>query len=96
MEYWNSDGLVKSLERPLFVIPAQAGIQYFHLVRILWIPVFTGMTTFYDSINSGFSKRIVLHYSIIPPFHYSSCFTLFHHSTIPIKDSCLPVMPSFL
>jgi len=35
----------------LSVIPAQAGIQYFHVVRILWIPVFTGMTTFYDSIK---------------------------------------------
>ena len=45
------DGLVKSLKRPLSVIPAQAGIQYFHVVRILWIPVFTGMTTFYDSIK---------------------------------------------
>ena len=44
------DGLVKSLKRLLSVIPAQAGIQYFHAVRILWIPVFTGMTTFYDFI----------------------------------------------
>ena len=47
------DGLVKSLKRPLSVIPAQAGIQYFRVVRILWIPVFTGITTFYDSINIG-------------------------------------------
>ena len=45
-----SDGLVKSLKRRFSVIPAQAGIQYFHVVRILWIPVFTGMMTFYDSI----------------------------------------------
>jgi len=44
------DGLVKSLKRLFSVIPAQAGIQYFYVVRILWIPVFTGMTTFYDSI----------------------------------------------
>jgi hypothetical protein len=43
-------GFVKSLKSPLSVIPAQAGIQYFQVVRILWIPVFTGMTTFYDPI----------------------------------------------
>jgi hypothetical protein len=53
MERWNIDGLVKSLKSPSSVIPAQAGIQYFQVVRILWIPVFTGMTTFYDSINIG-------------------------------------------
>ncbi|MDI6764646.1 MAG: hypothetical protein QME83_16705, partial [Thermodesulfobacteriota bacterium] len=45
------DGFVKSLKSPLSVIPAQAGIQYFQVVRIIWIPVFTGMTTFYDSIR---------------------------------------------
>jgi hypothetical protein len=44
-------GFVKSLKSPLSVIPAQAGIQYFQVVRVLWIPVFTGMTTFYDSIT---------------------------------------------
>jgi hypothetical protein len=37
-----------------FVIPAEAGIQYFRAVKILWIPVFTGMTTFYDSIKYYF------------------------------------------
>ncbi len=55
------DGLVKSLKRLFSVIPAQAGIQYFHLVRIFWIPVFTGMTTFYDSIfyeGVGFVRTI--------------------------------------
>ena len=31
-------------------ISAQAGIQYFQVVRILWIPVFTGMTTFYEIV----------------------------------------------
>jgi len=45
------DGLVKSLKVRFFVIPAQAGIQCFQVVRIIWIPVFTGMTTFYDSIK---------------------------------------------
>ena len=44
------DGLVKSLKVRFFVIPAQAGIQCFQVVRFIWIPVFTGMTTFYDSI----------------------------------------------
>jgi hypothetical protein len=45
------DGLVKSLKRLFYVIPAQAGIQSFQTVRILWIPVSTGMTTFYDVIT---------------------------------------------
>jgi hypothetical protein len=44
------DELVKSLKKLFSVIPAQAGIQYFQVVRILWIPVFTGMTTFYETI----------------------------------------------
>jgi hypothetical protein len=44
------DGLLKGWKGGSSVIPAQAGIQYFHAVRILWIPVFTGMTTFYDPI----------------------------------------------
>ena len=70
LEEWNDDGLVKSLKRPLSVIPAQAGIQYFHVVRILWIPVFTGMTTFYDSINDGILETI--HYPNIPLFQDSN------------------------
>jgi hypothetical protein len=32
------------------VIPAQAGIQCFWVVKIFGIPVFTGMTTFYKII----------------------------------------------
>jgi hypothetical protein len=47
----NFDGFVKSLQIRFSVIPAQAGIQSFHVVRILWIPVFTGMTTFCEIIN---------------------------------------------
>jgi len=49
--FTNIDGLVKSIKRLFFVIPAQAGIQSFQVVRILWIPVFTGMTTFFDFPN---------------------------------------------
>jgi len=44
---------VGSLEKPFSVIPAEAGIQSFQLVSIRWIPVFTGMTTFYETINFG-------------------------------------------
>ena len=44
------DGLVKSLKRLLSVIPAQAGIQSFRYLELPWIPVFTGMTTFYEFI----------------------------------------------
>ena len=55
--HYNIDGLVKSLKRPFSVIPAQAGIQSFHVVRILWIPVFTGMTTFYEFIIYGIVKK---------------------------------------
>jgi hypothetical protein len=53
MRYFKAriDDLVKSLKRLFSVIPAQAGIQSFQVFRILWIPVFTGMTTFYDAIR---------------------------------------------
>jgi hypothetical protein len=44
------DGLAKSLRRVFSVIPAEAGIQSSKAFRILWIPVFTGMTTFYEFI----------------------------------------------
>jgi hypothetical protein len=54
------DGLVKNLKNPSSVIPAQAGIQYFKVVRILWIPVFTGMTTFYDSIIFDLFQKEVM------------------------------------
>jgi hypothetical protein len=47
------DGLVKSLKRRLSVNPAHAGFQCFQVVRVFWIPVFTGMATFYDSIIVG-------------------------------------------
>jgi hypothetical protein len=45
------DGLVKSLQLPIFVIPAKAGIHFFHVVTIPWTPVFTGVTTFYKIIS---------------------------------------------
>jgi hypothetical protein len=45
------DEIEKSLESPSSVIPAQAGIQCFQRVRTLWIPVFTGMTAFYETIK---------------------------------------------
>jgi len=35
----------------MIVIPAKAGIQFFQLVRILWTPVCTGETTFYETIT---------------------------------------------
>jgi len=37
-------------------MPAQVLLLagYFQVVRILWIPVFTGMTTFYNCINIAF------------------------------------------
>jgi len=44
----------------MIVIPAQAGIQSFHVVRILWIPVFTGITTFYEFINLGLLRFLPL------------------------------------
>jgi len=42
----------KKSEKKVFVIPAQVPLLagYFQIVRILWIPVFTGMTTFYEII----------------------------------------------
>ena len=51
------DEFVKSPKRLSSVIPAQAGIQSFSVVKFLWIPVFTGMTTFYESINFELIKK---------------------------------------
>ncbi|MBM4309100.1 MAG: hypothetical protein FJ123_20415 [Deltaproteobacteria bacterium] len=45
------DDLVKSPFIPGFVIPAKAGIQCFQSVKTSWTPVFTGVTTFYNSIK---------------------------------------------
>jgi hypothetical protein len=50
----NPDGLVKSPFCPIFVIPAQAGIQ---LIQQFWTPAFAGVTallTFYEAINPEF------------------------------------------
>jgi len=47
----NDDELVKSRKTPFFVIPAKAGIQFFNWLQSFWTPVFTGVTTFYETIN---------------------------------------------
>jgi len=56
----NFDDLVKSLKRRISVIPANPGSgpgqapesSYFKHLKILWTPVSTGVTTFYDSIKN--------------------------------------------
>jgi hypothetical protein len=45
------DELVKSRKLPFYVIPAKAGIQSFQSVRRTWTPVFTGVTTFYETVK---------------------------------------------
>jgi len=45
------DSLVKSQKTPFFVIPAKAGIPSFQLVAEFRTPVFTGVTTFYETIR---------------------------------------------
>jgi hypothetical protein len=55
------DELVKSRKIPFFVILSrivvrdddQAGIQFFNWLQSFWTPVFTGVTTFYDTIFLG-------------------------------------------
>jgi len=55
------DGLVKSLKRRIPVIPANPGSgpgqapesSYFKFLKILWTPVSTGVTTFYEIIKFG-------------------------------------------
>jgi hypothetical protein len=57
------DDLVKSLKRRISVIPANPGSgpgqapesSYFKYFKILWTPVFTGVTTFYENINFHFA-----------------------------------------
>ena len=41
------------------VIPAQAGIQSLYEIRILWIPIFTGMTTFHETILLRFGNLLL-------------------------------------
>jgi hypothetical protein len=57
-----NDGIVKSLKLGFFVIPAKAGIQSrlwrdFKDLEILWTPVSTGVTTFYEFINNSNSNK---------------------------------------
>ena len=50
-ELVNFDGLVKSRKTPIFVIPAEAGIQS---NQGIWTPAFAGVTalgTFYEAVN---------------------------------------------
>ena len=51
--------LAKNLKRRISVIPANPGSgpgqapesSYFKYLKILWTPVFTGVTTFYENIK---------------------------------------------
>ena len=52
------DGFVKSHKTSFSVILTKVGILSFQLVQILWIPIFTGVTTFYDSI---FLDNLIFH-----------------------------------
>jgi thiamine biosynthesis protein ThiS len=56
------DGLAKSRQKPIFVIPAsgpegptprrvKTGIQFFNGLRVVWIPAFAGMTSFCEVIT---------------------------------------------
>jgi len=45
------DDIVKSRKTTFFVIPAKAGIQFFNWLQSFWTPVFTGVTTFYETIK---------------------------------------------
>jgi hypothetical protein len=59
-----SDELVKSQKVGFPVIPANPGSgpgqapesSYFKYLKILWTPVFTGVTTFYEIIKSCITK----------------------------------------
>jgi len=52
----NFDSFVKNRKTPFLVIPAKAGIQFFNCLQSFWTPPgldpgFTGVTTFYETIN---------------------------------------------
>jgi len=71
MGYPNIDGLVKSLKRPLSVIPAQAGIQSFYVVRIS-LDSRSPIDTFEDKFhgNDNFLRiHQIFYYS---KFHYAN------------------------
>jgi len=61
----NADEIVKSRKTPFFVIPAEVLRQaqdrepierpessFLKWLRMVWTPVFTGVTTFYETINA--------------------------------------------
>jgi len=56
------DELVKSRKTPFFVIPAKAGIQFFTWLQSFWTPVFTGVTTFYETINIVVTQNLLRMY----------------------------------
>ncbi len=45
------DKLVKNMKRRFSVIPRRPESSSFKLLQIFWIPVSTGVTTFYEAIN---------------------------------------------
>jgi hypothetical protein len=47
------DGLAKGPKNLFPVIPAEAGIQRCQSSEILWTPVFTGETAFYQAVFSS-------------------------------------------
>jgi len=48
------------------VIPAKAGIQFFNEFKNAWTPVFTGVTIFYETINSDEWEYPVLGGGVFP------------------------------
>ena len=62
----NFDGIVKSQKVRFPVIPANPGSgpgqapesSYFKHLKILWTPVFTGVTTFYEIVNFEFVQDL--------------------------------------
>ena len=72
------DDLVKSRKIPFFVIPdfgelsrvAKAGIQFFNWLQSFWTPVFTGVTTFYETIKI---KDLTIEYGFAQALRFRIC-----------------------
>jgi len=53
-----NDRLAKSRQKPVFVIPAKAGIQFFKKLDLSWTPAFAGVTTFFELVKNDLHRNI--------------------------------------
>jgi len=87
------DDLVKSLKRRISVIPANPGSgpgqapesSYFKYLKILWTPVSTGVTTFYETIKVVLLFDLFYHSGRLVPDIKNSLSFLHEEVNLPFE-----------